>query len=225
MTPSNVTGALAAGIPGGLALTVTKGGSGSGTVTSAPAVVDCGATCTATFESGTTVALSASVAAGSTFGGWSGACTGTGDCTVTMDAAKGVTATFSPLAAIPHFANIATRSQVLTGENVMIAGFIIQGEGPQTVYVRARGPSLVPLGVVNVLPDPVLQLFSGQTVIGINDDWQSSPDAAAIQASGFAPSDSRESVILATLPPGPYTAIVSGKAGGTGVAIIEVFAQ
>ncbi len=121
--------------------------------------------------------------------------------------------------------NIATRGQVLTVADVMIGGFIIQGDGPQTVIVRARGPSLTALGVPGALQDPVLQLFSGQTQIGVNDDWQADVNAAQILSKGFAPSDSREAAILVTLPPGAYTAIVTGKNGTTGVGIIEVFAQ
>jgi hypothetical protein len=107
----------------------------------------------------------------------------------------------------------------------MIGGFIIQGDAPQTVIVRARGPSLTAAGVPGALQDPVLQLFSGQTQIGINDDWQTDASAGQIQSRGFAPSDARESAILVTLPPGAYTAIVTGKNGTTGVGIIEVFAQ
>ena len=121
--------------------------------------------------------------------------------------------------------NISTRGQVLTGGDVMIGGFIIQGDAPQTVVVRARGPSLAPFGITNPLLDPVLQLFTGQSLLETNDDWQASPNAAAIQASGFAPGDPREAVIRVTLPPGAYTAIVTGKNGTTGVAIVEVFAQ
>ena len=121
--------------------------------------------------------------------------------------------------------NIATRGKVLTGGDVMIGGFIIQGDAPQTVVVRARGPSLTAAGVPGALQDTVLQLFNGPTEIASNDDWQASPDAAVIQSSGFAPSDTRESVIRITLAPGAYTAIVTGKNGTTGVGIIEVFAQ
>ena len=80
--------------------------------------------------------------------------------------------------------------------------------------VRARGPSLTALGVPGALANPVLNLYSGQTVIGTNDDWQDASNAATIQSSGFAPSDARESAIYITLNPGAYTAIVSG-AGGT----------
>jgi hypothetical protein len=119
--------------------------------------------------------------------------------------------------------NIATRGQVLTGNDVMIAGFIIQGSQPQTVVVRARGPSLAAAGVVGPLANPRLQLFSGQTEIGNNDNWQSAANAATLQAMGFAPADSLESAILVTLNPGAYTAIVTGVGGTTGVAIVEVF--
>jgi hypothetical protein len=121
--------------------------------------------------------------------------------------------------------NIATRGKVLTGGDVMIGGFIIQGDAPQTVVVRARGPSLTAAGVPGALQDTVLQLFSGPNVIAANDDWQASPDAVTIQTAGFAPSDTRESVIRITLNPGAYTAIVTGAGGTTGVGIIEVFAQ
>jgi hypothetical protein len=78
----------------GFALTVTKAGSGIGTVTSDPPGIDCGATCGANYPSGTVVTLTAMPGAGSVFSSWSGACTGTGSCVVTMNAAKSVTATF-----------------------------------------------------------------------------------------------------------------------------------
>jgi len=122
-------------------------------------------------------------------------------------------------------ANISTRGQVLTGNDVMIGGFVVQGSGPQTVVVRARGPSLVPFGITNALANPMLQLVrsSDQVTIATNDDWQNASNASAITASGFAPSNSLESAILITLNPGAYTVIVTGVGGGTGVGIIEVF--
>jgi hypothetical protein len=119
---------------------------------------------------------------------------------------------------------ISTRGQVLTGDNVMIGGFIIQGSTPQTVIVRARGPSLTAQGVAGALANPSLQLFSGATLVASNDDWGTAANAAQISASGFAPTNANESAILITLNPGAYTAIVSGV-GSTGVGIIEVFAQ
>ena len=119
--------------------------------------------------------------------------------------------------------NIATRGQVLTGDNVMIGGFIVQGSGPQTVVVRARGPSLTAAGVPNALANPTLALYSGQTVIASNDNFGTAANLAQLQASGFAPSNAPESAILITLNPGAYTAIVSGAGGVTGVGIVEVF--
>jgi aryl-phospho-beta-D-glucosidase BglC (GH1 family) len=79
-------------------LTVTKAGAGTGTVTSSPAGISCGGTCSASFASGTSVTLTAAAASGSTFGGWSGACTGTGTCTVSLTASQSVTATFNSTA-------------------------------------------------------------------------------------------------------------------------------
>ncbi len=202
-------------------LAVAKAGSGTGTVTSSPAGINCGATCSAPFAAATVVSLSAAGDSGSTFAGWSGGgCSGTGACSVTLNAATTVTATFSSAADSPRLGAISTRMDVLTGDNVMIGGFVIQGSTPKTVVIRARGPSL---GVANFLANPVLNLvFSNGTVI-TNDDWQSAPNAADIQASGFQPGDPRESAIMMTLDPGAYTAIVTGAGGTTGVGIVEVF--
>ncbi len=119
--------------------------------------------------------------------------------------------------------NISTRGQVRTGNDVMIGGFIISGDLPQTVIVRARGPSLAAFGITNPLANPVLQLMSGASVIAANDDWGASPAALEIQDSGFAPGHPAESAMVVTLNPGAYTAIVTGAAGGTGVGIVEVF--
>jgi hypothetical protein len=121
--------------------------------------------------------------------------------------------------------NISTRGLVLTGDNVMIAGLIVQGSGPQTVVITATGPSLVPFGITNPLADPTLTLVrqSDHAVIGTNDNWQSAPNAAAITASGFAPTDPHESAMLVTLDPGAYTAIVQGAGGATGVSVVGVF--
>jgi hypothetical protein len=123
-------------------------------------------------------------------------------------------------------AGISSRGRVGTGEEVMIGGFVIEGSQPLPVAVRARGPSLAGAGVQGVLANPVLTLVraSDGAVIAINDDWQTAPNAAQLQASGFAPAEPSEAAVLMTLPPGAYTAIVSGAGGTTGVAIVEVFA-
>ena len=122
--------------------------------------------------------------------------------------------------------NISTRGRVLTGFDVMIGGFVIQGSGPQTVAIVATGPSLAAFGIASPLENPTLTLVrsSDQTVIATNDDWGSASNASQISASGFAPSNALESAILVTLQPGAYTAILSGVANGTGVGIVAVYA-
>jgi uncharacterized repeat protein (TIGR02543 family) len=209
------------------ALTVAKTGQGTvtGKVETYQTVINCGADCSELVPVGKTVELTAEAGAGHVFAGWSGACTGTAACTVTMDAAKTVTAQFTAVAPAnpPRLVNIATRMQVLTGDDVMIGGFIVGGAAPKTLVVRARGPSLAEFGIANPLANPQLQLFAGPTQIAVNDDWQEAANAAQLQASGFAPAHAQEAAILVTLAPGAYTAIVTGVAQGTGVAIIEVF--
>jgi hypothetical protein len=122
-----------------------------------------------------------------------------------------------------RIANISTRSRVTTGASVMIGGFIVGGEQPARVVVRALGPSLAAAGVNGVLSDPVLELYnSSGSRLFANDDWQAEQQAQ-IAATALAPSDPRESAIMATLAPGAYTAIVRGANGVTGVALVEVY--
>jgi len=122
--------------------------------------------------------------------------------------------------------NMSTRGKVLTGNDVMIAGFVIQGETPQTVAIVATGPSLTQYGVTGPLANPTLTLMrsSDQSIVATNDDWQTASNSAQIQSSGFAPTNPLESAMLVTLPPGAYTAIVSGAGGGTGTAVVGVYA-
>jgi hypothetical protein len=89
--------------------------------------------------------------------------------------------------------------------------------------LRAIGPSLGAFGVTDALPDPVLTLkdVNGAT-LATNDDWQSS-QGADINATGLAPSNSQESVILTSLPAGSYTGVVSGKGAATGLAVVEIY--
>ena len=207
------------------ALSVTKAGEGTGTIagTAEPGtVISCGADCVETVPNGKAVTLTATPADGSTFTGWSGDCTGTGQCVLTMNAARSATATFASVDP-PRVSGISTRMQVLTGDDVMIGGFIIGGSAPKSVVVRARGPSLASQGVAGVLADTVLTLVPGAGPVVVNDDWATAANAADLAASGFQPSDTRESAIMATLDPGAYTAIVSGAAGATGVAIVEIY--
>jgi hypothetical protein len=121
--------------------------------------------------------------------------------------------------------NISSRGRVLTGNDVMIGGFVIQGSNPRPVVVVATGPSLAAFGIAQPLANPTLTLVrsSDQVVMATNDDWQSAANAAQIQASGFAPSNALESAVMVTLAPGAYTAVVSGANGGTGVAVVAVY--
>jgi hypothetical protein len=99
---------------------------------------------------------------------------------------------------------------------------IIQGDSPKTVVIRAKGPSLADFGVADVLANPQLQLFSGPTPIASNDDWQTDERVLDLPVS-LRPTNNLESVLVRTLEPGPYTAIVSGVGGATGIGLVEVF--
>jgi len=113
--------------------------------------------------------------------------------------------------------------QVQTGDKVGIGGFIITGNAPKAVIVRAIGPSLTAFGVLNVLADPVLELHGPGTFATItNDNWRDSQENE-IQATGIPPTAALESAIVATLFPGAYTAIVSGNGNSSGVALVEVY--
>jgi hypothetical protein len=123
-----------------------------------------------------------------------------------------------------RLANIATRGRVQTGDNVMIAGFILNNN-PATVVVRALGPSLKALGIAGALDDPTLEIHDSQgNLIGSNDNWQQNGfQAVQIQGIGLPPTSALESAIITTLNAGTYTAIVRGARGTTGVALVEVY--
>jgi hypothetical protein len=125
-----------------------------------------------------------------------------------------------------ELANISTRGFVQTGNEVMIGGFTLGGNSPTDIAVRARGPSLAGDGLSNVLADPTLELHNANgTIMIANDDWQSDPVSAAnLTANGLALSDPKESGIFTSLaPPGQFTAIVAGKNGGVGIALVEIY--
>ena len=121
--------------------------------------------------------------------------------------------------------NISTRGQVLTNDDVMICGLVVQGAINHSYLLRALGPSLTRFGVTGVLANPTLQLVDAQgSNLAFNDNWRASQQAE-IQATGLAPTDDRESAMLETLGPGTYTAIVRGKSGATGVGLVETYAR
>jgi hypothetical protein len=119
--------------------------------------------------------------------------------------------------------NLSTRLLVRTGDNAGIGGFIISGTGPKTVILRAIGPSLTADGVPGALQDPTLELHNHTgALIAFNDNWRDTQQST-IQATGLAPEDNRESAIVQTLAPAAYTAIVRGKGGASGVALVEAY--
>jgi hypothetical protein len=125
-----------------------------------------------------------------------------------------------------QLANISTRGFVQTGDNVMIGGFMLGlGSGNVRVAVRGLGPSLSQFGLSNLLADPTLELRdSNGATLTSNDDWQSDPVSAGnLTANGLALSDSKESGIFTSLPPGAFTAILTGKNGGVGIGLVEIY--
>lgn len=118
--------------------------------------------------------------------------------------------------------NLSARAYVGADDNVLIGGLIVQGVS-RRLLLRALGPELAASGVSGELSNPALELhdFNGAT-LATNDNWRDAPNSSDISATGLAPIDDRESVVLAILGPGTYTAIVRGL-GGTGVSLLETY--
>jgi hypothetical protein len=131
--------------------------------------------------------------------------------------------------AVPaKLANISTRAFVSSGDDIVIAGFIL-GNSPQAsndrIVVRGIGPSLTAFGVSAALANPTLELRDNNGALLLaNNDWEDNPaQAAELIAAGLAPTNSLESGIAATLPPGSYTALLAGVNNGTGIGVVEVY--
>ena len=118
--------------------------------------------------------------------------------------------------------NISTRLRVQTGENVLIAGFIISGNAPKKVVLRGLGPSLTAFGVQGALANPFLELHRADLTLAINDDWKETQQAE-IESTTLAPTNDQESAIARTLNPGIYTAILRGSGDATGTGVVEVY--
>lgn len=129
-------------------------------------------------------------------------------------------------ASTPRLVNVSARTQVGINENILIAGFTIGGQTSKKVLIRGVGPTLAAFNVAGALANPKLELFSGQTRINDNDDWAGDPvlDATSKSVGAFdLPLGSTDAVLLVTLPPGGYTAQVSGVGGTTGIGLVEVY--
>jgi hypothetical protein len=152
----------------------------------------------------------------------------TGDTGVSLAEVYDATPAGTYTLATPRLVNLSARVQVGTGGSILIAGFVIGGTTSKTVLVRASGPALVAFGVAGTLADPELQLKNqAGAVVATNTGWGGNPQvvsaASSVGAFNWSSTTSNDSAILVTLPPGAYTAQVSGAAGDTGVALVEVY--
>lgn len=119
--------------------------------------------------------------------------------------------------------NLSTRALIGSGENQLINGFIITGNAPKQVLLRAIGPSLSGYGVGNALRDPVLSLYDRSgNLLASNDNWKES-QKASIEATGIAPVSDIESAIITTLPAGLYTTVMADKSATPGIGLVEVY--
>ena len=126
--------------------------------------------------------------------------------------------------------NLSIRAAVGTGEGTLISGLVVGGSAPKRVLIRAAGPSLTQFGVTGALPRPALSLFSAAgAVLAQNAGWSTSADAASIvdaaaRVGAFVfGATSADAALLINLSPGAYTAQVTGAAGATGTALLEVY--
>ena len=127
--------------------------------------------------------------------------------------------------ATPRLTNVSARTQVGTGGNILITGFVVAGSGTRQVLIRATGPALAAFGVAGTLADPKLELYNGAGVkTDENDNWVASTAAAQTSVGAFPLTPgSKDSVIVVTLAPGSYTAQVSGVGATSGVALVEIY--
>ncbi len=129
----------------------------------------------------------------------------------------------------PRLTNVSARTQVGTGGDVLIVGFVVSGNVPKKFLIRAVGPTLGVFGVGGTLVDPVLELrpLGSSTIVATNDDWRGTAALksafTSVGAFAFAVDASKDAALAIELPPGAYTATVTGKAGTTGVALVEVY--
>jgi hypothetical protein len=129
----------------------------------------------------------------------------------------------------PRLTNLSARTQVGTGADALFTGFVLNGNVPKRLLIRAVGPTLGAFGVGGTLADPVLEIrpLGSEEVIALNDDWRGTAALkaafASVGAFAFAADASRDAALAIELPPGAYTATVSGRNNTTGVALVEVY--
>ncbi|MDO8544979.1 MAG: PKD domain-containing protein [Opitutaceae bacterium] len=164
-------------------------------------------------------------------GGYSIQITGNGGTGIALAEIYDATPGTSFTTTTPRLVNVSARSQVGTGGNILIAGFVVGGSTSKNVLIRAIGPTLAGFGVSGAIVDPKLELFRSDTAAAIatSDNWGSAANASQVAAAaasvGAFPlaTDTKDAVLLFSLPPGTYTAQVSGVNGTIGVALVELY--
>ncbi len=136
----------------------------------------------------------------------------------------------SPPEGAARFVNLSARAEVTGDEHLLIAGFVIAGEGRVTLLLRGVGPGLAALGVDGVLRDPALALYGSGGLIAANDNWREQPavDVARVEeahrAVGVsAPGGANDAALVVTLPAGAYTLQVRGAGSSSGLALAELY--
>lgn len=138
-------------------------------------------------------------------------------------------ATPAPTSASPRFVNLSARARVEPGEGLLVLGFVVSGEGTTTLLLRGIGPSLQQFGLGDLLRDPVIDLYAGDSRIASNNDWRARDQAelarleeARLAVGGFALTSASDAALLVTLPAGAYTLQVSGANNTSGIALAEI---
>jgi hypothetical protein len=124
--------------------------------------------------------------------------------------------------------NVSARSEVRTGEDILVAGFVLEGPGSKTLLIRGLGPTLAALGVAGALSDPQLKLYNQAGVqLAENGDWFGAialkSAFATVGAAPLTSDRSKDAALLVTLQPGVYSVQVSGVNNTTGVALVEIY--
>lgn len=135
----------------------------------------------------------------------------------------------SERSAAPKLINLSTRGFVESGDKVLIAGVVVQGDAPKRMLIRAIGPRLKDYGVGEAVTDPEVSLYKGTKFLTKNDNWGDSPDVAAIPAAAASVgafdlvAGSKDAAMIVYLAPGDYTVQVRGAGGANGIALVEVY--
>jgi len=119
--------------------------------------------------------------------------------------------------------NLSARGLLGSGEESLIAGFVVAGDSPLRVMVVVRGPSLAAFGVADAASDPALELFRGDTLVVSNDNWLTDPSASVVRQQNLAALADQDAALFVDLAPGAYTFVASNHGAGT-IGLAEIYA-